>query len=285
MAARKQDSVTGVSDTALWIAALRAKEGARPDAVFRDPLAAILAGDRGKRIAQSIPRPAMVHWGVVARTSAIDRLIHEAIKTGVDTVINLGAGLDTRPYRMNLPSTLHWIELDFPDLIESKTDRLAGYVPVCRLDRAGLDLLDRPSRNRLLAHHTAGSERTLIITEGVIPYFSNQDVAWLAEDLRAIAVIQLWLQDFDNAGKLSMPIGWAKKLKTAPVLFEVQDWFDFFKKTGWQPCKIITNAEEAERIHRPYPLDFPYGLLMRGLPNEVSRKILSLSGSVLLHRP
>src|SRR5271165_4266598 len=103
-----------VADTALWIATIRAKEGERADAVFHDPLASILAGERGRKITRSFSRSAMVAWGVVLRTSAIDRLINEALQIGVDTVLNLGAGLDTRPYRMDLPSHLRWIEIDLP---------------------------------------------------------------------------------------------------------------------------------------------------------------------------
>lgn len=39
--------VTGVSDTARWVAVYRAWESARPDALFHDPFAQRLAGDRG----------------------------------------------------------------------------------------------------------------------------------------------------------------------------------------------------------------------------------------------
>jgi O-methyltransferase involved in polyketide biosynthesis len=37
--------IENVSDTAFWIAHYRAVESARPDALFRDPLAALLAGE------------------------------------------------------------------------------------------------------------------------------------------------------------------------------------------------------------------------------------------------
>ena len=61
------------------------------------------------------------------RTSASDRLIYEALQSGVDTVLNLGAGMDTRPYRMKLPANLQWVEMDFPNIVE--------YKPVCKLER------------------------------------------------------------------------------------------------------------------------------------------------------
>ncbi len=277
-------TIESVSDTALWIAALRARESARADAVFDDPLAAVLAGERGRKIAQSIPRPAMVAWGVVARTSAIDRLIRDGIDAGVDTIVNLGAGLDTRPYRMQLPAHLTWIEVDFPGLLRDKEAKLADHRPVCKLERVGLDLLDRGARLELLKRIGATSTSALAITEGVISYLTNEDVAALAQDLRATESLRHWIQDFDNAGKRGLPVGWAKKLKAAPFLFDVKDWFEFFRANGWQSLRTITNVEEAARIDRPYPLDFPYGLIIHALPREVSQKILSLSGAVLLQR-
>ena len=82
---------------------------------------------------------------MVVRTSAIDRLIYEALQSGIDTVLNLGAGLDTRPYRMNLPADLQWIEVDFPNIVELKNATLVEHRPVCELERVGMDLLDRPS--------------------------------------------------------------------------------------------------------------------------------------------
>src|SRR5262245_61052111 len=90
--------IDDVSDTAFWIAHYRGLETERPDALFRDPLAKLLAGDRGKQIAETMPRANFTSWAVVMRTCMIDDFIRFAIAQGVDTVLNLGAGLDTRPY-------------------------------------------------------------------------------------------------------------------------------------------------------------------------------------------
>src|SRR5262252_5973616 len=105
-------SITHVADTALWVATYRALESQRPDALFRDPLSDMLAGERGRNIAASMPYPKFMAWALAIRTVAIDEMIVRALSLGVDTVLNLGAGLDTRPYRMNLPASLRWIEID-----------------------------------------------------------------------------------------------------------------------------------------------------------------------------
>jgi len=275
-------SVTHVTDTAFWVAHFRAKESQRAAPAFHDPLALLLCGNRGRQIARSIPRATMVEWGMVLRTSAIDRLIYEALQSGVDTVLNLGAGLDTRPYRMKLPATLRWIEMDFPSIIELKNTKLVEHKPVCELERVGIDLLDRRSLDTLLARYGMTSKNTLVITEGVLSYFSVYDAATLADELAALPSIRFWIQDFDNAGQRRLPRGWKAKLKAAPFLFKVKDWFEFFEKYGWRPSQVITNFEESQRVNRPYPLDFPYGLILRALPKAMSQKILSLSGAVLM---
>jgi len=95
--------ITNVSDTGRWTALHRATEMARPDALFRDPLAGRLAGDHGRAIVASVPRSTRNGWWLVARTKIIDDAFAEAIADGCDRVLNLAAGLDTRPYRLELP--------------------------------------------------------------------------------------------------------------------------------------------------------------------------------------
>jgi methyltransferase (TIGR00027 family) len=276
-------SVTDVTDTALWVAALRAKETKRSNAAFQDPLASLLAGERGVQIERSIPNSAVTGWGVVMRTAAIDKLIADALQMGVDTVVNLGAGLDTRPYRLNLQSHIQWFEIDFPILIQLKNAALAGHAPKCHLERIGMDLRDRSARNRFFK--TFGPRgKTLLIAEGFVPYLPNEEVANLARDLLAVPSIHYWILDFDNAGIRKTPRSWAKRLEAAPFLFQPGEWFKFFEGCGWRAEKVITSGEESERLRRPYPFTLLRGLLMRLLPGEVKRRVLAASGGVLLRK-
>jgi methyltransferase (TIGR00027 family) len=163
-------TIQHVSDTAFMVAGFRAAESERPRPLFRDPLAAKLVGDHGEKILATIPRHFVGAWSVVIRTVIIDDYIRQAIAAGVDTILNLGAGLDTRPYRIDLPNSLRWIEVDFPHMIELKEQRLAGEKPSCRLERIKLDLTDRALRRQLFADVSAWAGKILVLTEGVIPY-------------------------------------------------------------------------------------------------------------------
>ena len=168
--------IQNVSDTAFMVAGFRAAENERPNPLFRDPLAAKLAGDHDKNILATMPKAFMGAWSVVIRTVIIDNLINQALAEGVDTILNLGAGLDTRPYRMALPKTLRWVEVDYPHVIALKEERLAGEEPYCRLKRIKLDLTDRAARRQFLADMSAEATKVLVLNEGVAPYLTETDV-------------------------------------------------------------------------------------------------------------
>ena len=112
--------IRNISDTARWVAIYRAQESERPDAVFNDPFARRLAGDRGQQIANALEFTTKNSWSFVARTFLFDEFILSHISQGYDTVINLASGLDARPYRMPLPSSLRWVEVDLPGIMKRK---------------------------------------------------------------------------------------------------------------------------------------------------------------------
>ena len=170
--------IEDVSDTSFMVAAYRAIETKRADALFRDPPATKLAGSHGEKIVGDRPRWALIgQWLVAMRTRIIDAFIESAIAHETTTILNLGAGLDARPYRMDLPKHIRWIEVDYPKIIEFKERLLYEEKPRCDLERIKLDLSDIPARKRLLAEIAGAPRKILVLTEGVVPYLSNEDVA------------------------------------------------------------------------------------------------------------
>jgi methyltransferase (TIGR00027 family) len=283
------DSLIGnVSDTAFWVAYYRGVETRRADALFRDPLAEVLAGEQGKKIAQTMPMRFMTEWVVAIRTRLIDELIREAVGEGVDTVVNLGAGLDTRPYRMELPESLLWIEADYPRMIEYKESRLAKETPRFRLERVKIDLANVAEREGFLAKIDARSKKVLILTEGLIPYLNVEDVGVLADDLRAIQHIALWIADYISPEVMRFRDrgGISKRTKNAPFKFKPADWFGFFREHGWQAKEIRYLAEEGERLKRRprFPLGLRIAIRVRRLlaSKERRARFKKVAGYVLL---
>ena len=162
-------SIEHVSDTARWVAVYRAMETERPDAIFRDPYARRLAGEKGEEIVRGMKRGRSAAWAMIVRTAVMDEIIEGALAGGADTVVNLAAGLDTRPWRMELPASLRWVDVDFAGILDYKLDALAGETPRCAYRSLRADLTDGGARRDALADATQGSSRTLVVTEGLEP--------------------------------------------------------------------------------------------------------------------
>ena len=265
-------TISNVSDTALWMAAYRAQESERADAVFKDRLAKKLAGERGIRMVAGMPHSKAMAFAIVVRTVAIDELVSSAIAKGVDTVINLGAGLDTRPYRMELPFHLRWIEVDLELLISYKSEALAAEEPVCRLQRISANLADEEGRGRLLRKLGEETGNALVITEGVIGYLTNDQVARLSLDLFAVPAFHYWILDYSQGKhrKNRHSDDVAHKLRdTAPWKFSMADPIGFFRSQGWKMTENTYILDQADRLGRPLPLIFPWSLLMRLFPKKI----------------
>jgi methyltransferase (TIGR00027 family) len=266
--------IENVSDTAFWVAHYRAAETERGDALFHDPLAKVLAGDQGKKIAQAMPMPLMTAWAVVIRTCVIDDFIRLALAQGIDAVLNLGAGLDTRPYRMDLPASLLWVEADYPHMIEFKERRLLGERARCQLERAKLDLADLPTRRRFFESIKRRARKILVLTEGVLSYLSVDEVAALADDLGAIDKVCYWIVDYysPEVVKLRRRLGLQRKMQNAPFKFTPDDWFGFFREHRWHAKEIRYLMQEGVRLQRPVQLP---------LRAKVILKILAIFSSQL----
>lgn len=174
-------SVRNISDTARWVAYFRARETERPDAVFRDPFAKRLAGERGFQIANTLAQGNKHEWAWVARTYLFDQFLLREIQAGAELVVNLAAGLDARPYRMELPATLQWVEVDFPEIVSYKEEILGSEKPKCSLERVSLDLSDVAGRRAFFAEMNGRAKNIVVMSEGLLIYFTAEDVAsWRA---------------------------------------------------------------------------------------------------------
>lgn len=276
-----------VSDTAFWVAHFRAKENARPQPLFRDAYASRLAGARGKAFAESARRVSRyTEWTVIARTVIIDRFIERAVHEGVDAVINLGAGLDARPYRMNLPQNLRWIEADYPALIEYKNDILNGEKPSCSLTRIGVDLADRHARQSFLRDAAADANKVLILTEGVILYLTPAEVAELAQELFAQKRFHYWIAEFvrKDVYRFLQAAAREGELKNSPFKFFPEEWYPFFAKYGWREKETRYISEIASEFKRTMPLPLFARIILALVPEKARAKALQSSGFVTFER-
>lgn len=249
-AANEPPLVANVSDTARWAAANRAAESARQDALFRDPFAARLAGDRGVAIAAKAPWQTGNGWPVAVRTKIIDDLLAASLAEGCDRVLSLAAGWDARPYRLELPSSLVWIEADLPALVAEKDAALASETPRCRLRRRAVDLADPTARAAFLDDALAGAKCALVIAEGLLMYLNQEVVLAMAKDL-ARAAVRSWICDIVGPAISEMLMrGTRIGMANAPMVFAPTNGVAYFEAAGWRPNDIRSVFAEAHRLGR-----------------------------------
>jgi len=245
--------IRNISDTARWTALHRARETERPDALFHDPFARALAGERGERIARDMGKGDRQEWPWAMRTLLFDQVIAQQVQAGADMVINLAAGFDARPYRMDLPASLQWIDVDLPELLQEKARELGSAQPRCRLERVPLDLADVDARRAMLAHLAQRCRRALIVSEGLMIYLSEDEAETLGRDLSAHPTMRHWALDMVSPGLLAMlqrKMGSRVAAAGAPFKFGPPEGLLFFERCGWKPVSVRSLFKEAARHKR-----------------------------------
>lgn len=248
-----QPLVRDVSDTARWVAFFRARESERPDALFRDPFAERLAGELGVQIANTLVDGNKHEWAWVARTYLFDQFIARAIRGGADLILNLAAGLDARPYRMEIPDSVQWVEVDLPGIVSYKQDILSKDIPRCRLERVSLDLSDVAARRELFSALNQRAKKVAVASEGLLIYFTPDEVASLAKDLAAQERFATWIVDLASPGQLKlMQRTTGKELSEAGAAFKFgpAEGADFFKPHGWEPMEVQGLLKTAAQFKR-----------------------------------
>jgi methyltransferase (TIGR00027 family) len=175
-------------------AMLRAMENLLPEdkRLFEDPYSEKFLPPFGKFWVILTRSPKMLHLlikirerltpgvigGLICRTRYIDDVLNDVTKEGVRTVVNLGAGMDTRAFRFSGIKNIQYFELDFPELqrvkrayIDNKIGKLPSNVTLVPIDFNSQDLGEELRE--------AGydlSSKTLFIWEGVTQYISREAI-------------------------------------------------------------------------------------------------------------
>jgi methyltransferase (TIGR00027 family) len=286
---KRSPQIAHISDTALWVAVYRAMETKRSDALFSDPYADLLAGDRGRKIVEDMKGGKRGSWSMIVRTVVFDEFITKVIaRDNVDTVVNLAAGLDTRPYRLDLPASLRWIEVDLPDIFAYKEQKLANEQPRCALTRVQLDLNDLDKRRELFAQINRDAKHALIITEGLLIYLSREDVSSLAADLHQQEKFSRWIMDIVSPVLLEWLLKRSFKSFASgdvQMKFAPDGGAKFFEPYGWKESELRSVVRESKKLKREMPMAWLYRLLTP-LASKKKRGFYSKLDSylILLHR-
>ncbi|MEU2021314.1 class I SAM-dependent methyltransferase [Streptomyces sp. NPDC016469] len=199
---RERVQPSGVWATAVGVARVRALETEREDALFRDPLAQAFAAAGG--LWPSLPplpddeaarrRRLAVSFSIVIRTKFLDDLLQQASACGVRQVVLLGAGMDSRAFRMDWPKGTRLFEVDIAAPLEFKTSVLRQERAVARCERitVAVDLREGwPAALAAAGHDPAAP--TVWIAEGLLIYLPEEAVELLLARIGALSVAGSWM--------------------------------------------------------------------------------------------
>lgn len=168
-ASQENSPLSGVSKTLLIPLLARARESSAGSPIVTDAKAAEIIS-RLEPEAKSYDGGEIATLGILARTRVIDDELLRIAPDGTHTrILNLGAGLDTRICRIDSES-FQWYDLDLPEVM---TLRRRFFQESGRVRFIAKSVLD-PSWVDEIGE--CGAENTIIIAEGLLMYFTEDEV-------------------------------------------------------------------------------------------------------------
>jgi methyltransferase (TIGR00027 family)/uncharacterized protein (TIGR02246 family) len=265
-AAHPEAPMSGVGNTARWIAASRAKESELALPLFSDPYARELSGDAGFALQASM-RVAMGVQGdgpdlyLSIRTKFLDDHLLEAVRSrNLHQVAILAAGMDTRAFRIPWPSGVKLFEIDRDEVFDHKEAVLsrAGASPSCERHIVRADL-SRPWTQALLAAGFNRSKPAAFLVEGLLMYLDEPAALAVLDAIGQIAAPGSWIgADVINPEVLTSP--YMSRYMTAlreagsPWKFGIEEPESFFRQRGWAPTVVQPGDPEASYGRWPFPV-------------------------------
>ncbi|WP_250123447.1 SAM-dependent methyltransferase [Chroococcidiopsis sp. CCMEE 29] len=231
-----------VSFTAKVMAAARAIETQRPDALFIDPFAEQLAG--ADAIQAAIPRLEEYEKRGRPFSSVRTRFFDDFLMNcshDVRQVVLLGAGMDTRAFRLNWKAGTHIYEIDHSDVLHYKESVLAGIHPHCTRHSICADLKESRWSQLLLEQGYQSSEPSIWLLEGFLYYLNSTEVHNLLTKLKNMTILGSWFgTDVINSVVLNGPDEWAKYWQSSCDHPE-----SFLANYGWKATAIQPGEKGA----------------------------------------
>ena len=244
-------SQPSTAGTAAWIAAARARESRRPDRLFDDPWADELAGPTGWARLVASEAASGENRFLPVRTRFFDDVLLAA--DWAEQVVLLGAGYDTRAYRLSLPPRTTLYEIDHEPL--TVKDRvLAAASPACERVPVAADLRADWAQ-RLCAAGFRRDRPTVWLAEGVMFYLDRTDVTTMLTTAASLCVRRsAFAADIFGTGLLRLPTMQAsidrRRSLGGPPPFCTDDPIDLFRQNGWRDVDITEPGQPAANFGR-----------------------------------
>jgi len=172
-----------ISQTAFYCCGVRMQDAASDNPVCGDVYAKLFMNEEGLRILEKFKEEVNPNASNVARARIVDDLLREELAANPNLrVVLIGAGFDSRAYRLNGGD---WVELDEPQVIAYKDERLPASQAQNPLRRIPIDFASESVEEKLLAIAGSGGP-TVVVIEGVFMYLEQETIRRLLETLHRL---------------------------------------------------------------------------------------------------
>jgi methyltransferase (TIGR00027 family) len=202
--------------------------------------------------------------GLICRVRYIDDVLDDAIKEGVGAVVNLGAGMDTRGFRIPGIENIQYFELDFPEVMKAKRsyiEKNIGELP-SNVSLVPIDFNSQDLGEELEKSGYDSSSKTLFIWEGVTQYISKEAVdntlKYVAQASPGSRIVFTYiLESFINGSKIPDGLNSLYKFflkKKNPLWvcgFNPAEMSEYLSKYSLSIIEDVGHEEFLERYIRP----------------------------------
>lgn len=186
--------INTISNTAYYCCGIRMEDASSKRPVCNDQFAERFMDERGLEIYEPFKSEILTNISNIARCRIFDEILQHEINKHSDTiVITIGAGFDTRPYRLQ---GARWIELDEPHLIDYKNEKLP--ISECNndLQRIPINFASETIKDKLQS--IDNKAHLIIVIEGVFMYLEQQNIKNTIDQLQSLFSKHILLCDLMN---------------------------------------------------------------------------------------
>jgi len=233
-----------ISKTAFYCCGVRMQDAERDQPVCGDTYAKVFMNEQGLQILETFKDETRPNISNVGRHRLIDDLLRQELHANPNlTVVLIGAGFDTRAFRLKGGT---WIELDEPQVITYKEERLPAATSDNELQRITIDFATESLAQKLAAF--SGRSPVTVVIEGVLMYLEEAAIEKLLETLNHLfprhkLICDLMTKEFfeKNAGTIHEKLtGMGANFK-----FTIDNPEEVFLKNGYRQLETIPIIEKA----------------------------------------
>jgi methyltransferase (TIGR00027 family) len=233
-----------ISKTAFYCCGVRMRDAEREQPVCGDTYAKVFMNEQGLEILEGFKDESRPNSSNVARHRIIDDLLRQELLANPNlTVVIIGAGFDTRAFRLKGGT---WIELDEPQVITYKEERLPASTSENELQRIPIDFATDSLEQKL--DSSSNRNPVTVVIEGVLMYLEEETIDTLLQTLRRLfpqhkLICDLMTTDFfeKNASTIHEKLtGMGATFK-----FTIANPEELFVRNGYRQLEKIPIIEKA----------------------------------------